>query len=104
MENGPKAPPERFETARQRILEALRQGPVSAKEISAAAGVSERGLAGQLKHVDRSLRAAGEKLRVVPARCRSCGFVFAKRERFSRPGKCPVCKSGRIQPPLFTVE
>ena len=31
-----------------------------------------------LKHLIRSARAAGQDIRVEPARCRSCGFTFSK--------------------------
>ena len=31
-------------------------------------------------------------------------IVFAKRDRLSRPGKCPVCGSESITDPGFTVQ
>jgi hypothetical protein len=102
-EQSPRVPPEREETARQRILETLRQGPLTPKEISRLAGVSERVLAEQLEHLRKSLRAQEKRLEVIPASCRQCGFAFAKREHLTTPGRCPVCKSTRIAPPRFGV-
>lgn len=40
---------------------------------------------------------------MVPAQCLGCGFIFSKRERLTRPGKCPVCRHGQISEPLFAV-
>jgi hypothetical protein len=38
-----------------------------------------------------------------PARCRSCGFVFHKRERFSKPGHCPACRRSFIDELCFMI-
>jgi hypothetical protein len=40
----------------------------------------------------------------MPAVCKKCGFVFAKREKLKRPGKCPVCRGESIREPRFTIE
>lgn len=42
-------------------------------------------------------------LEITPAECRNCGFVFAKRERLTSPGKCPVCRNEAILDPLFRI-
>ncbi|WP_425514114.1 hypothetical protein [Geobacter grbiciae] len=39
----------------------------------------------------------------MPLQCRACGFVFAKRDRFTPPGRCPVCCNEGIFAPLFSV-
>jgi predicted Zn-ribbon and HTH transcriptional regulator len=41
---------------------------------------------------------------VEPARCQVCGFVFKKRDRLTSPGRCPSCRSSRIEEPLFTIQ
>ncbi|WP_029897574.1 transcriptional regulator [Desulfohalovibrio reitneri] len=102
-EQPPRKPPEREATARQRMESVLRHGIFPAKEISVLAGVSEKRVASELEHLAKSLRARGERLVVEPAACRDCGHVFAKRERLSAPSRCPVCKSGRVRPPEFTI-
>jgi predicted Zn-ribbon and HTH transcriptional regulator len=30
--------------------------------------------------------------------------LFAKRDRLSKPGRCPVCKGTRVAGPEFSVE
>ncbi len=97
-------PQEAQETVRSSILSALASGPVSAKEISGLVGIPEKEVAAHLEHIHLSLHRAGKRLIVQPAECVKCGFLFEKRERFSKPGKCPVCKSESIHAALFSVE
>jgi hypothetical protein len=98
------AEPSRPATVRESLLAALRSGAATARDLSRAVGVSERDVAGHLEHLDRTLRARGTRLRVEPAACLDCGFAFAKRERFTRPGQCPRCRSRRITLPRFYVQ
>jgi predicted Zn-ribbon and HTH transcriptional regulator len=91
-------------TVREQLLEALRVGPATARDLSRAVGVSERDVLRHLGHVERSLRGRGGRLRVEPPSCLDCGFGFAKRERLARPGHCPRCKGTRISLPSFSVE
>lgn len=100
----PAAPVPRDDTARHSILCALSRGePLSALEISGEVRISEREVFAHLEHVRRSLRASGRRLVMVQAECLACGFVFQKRERLTRPGKCPVCGGGHIRAPLFFI-
>ncbi len=92
------------DTVRQEIIAALSEGPCSARDLSAAAGVPEREIAGHLEHIQKTLSQSGRHLTIQPAECKKCGFVFAKREKLTRPGKCPVCKGESIREPLFSVE
>lgn len=101
---GPTVPPVREETVRQRIAEILHGPPLSAREISAEAGIPEREVPRHLDHLRHSLQGRGEQLHVTPAECRSCGFVFTKRERLARPGRCPVCRGQSIAEPRFSIE
>ncbi len=95
--------PERHETVRAALREALRAGPLTARELSARIGIPEKQVAGHLEHLGRSLKAAGERLRVDPPGCLACGFVFRKRDRLSRPSRCPVCRGERLDPPRFAI-
>jgi predicted Zn-ribbon and HTH transcriptional regulator len=87
-------------TARQRILSLISGGWFSLREISHAAGVSEKDALDHLAHIERSLRER-KGLEVQPGQCESCGFVFRKRGRLSRPGRCPVCRATHIRGPRF---
>jgi predicted Zn-ribbon and HTH transcriptional regulator len=100
----PKRIPEAGATVRQRIADALRNGPATAKDLSREAGVSEHEVAGHLEHLARSLRARGEKLAMTPPECLDCGFAFPGRERTTRPSHCPRCRSRRITLPEFRIE
>ncbi|MBU1405734.1 MAG: transcriptional regulator [Proteobacteria bacterium] len=91
------------ETTRQAIIALLAEGPVSAKDISIAVHLPEKEVSSHLEHIRRSLHSTGAVLAVTPAECRACGFVFAKRERMTPPGKCPVCRSEAIDDPLFSI-
>jgi len=91
------------ETTRHAIMTLLFEGPISAREISAAVSLPEKEVSGHLEHIRRSLHATTAVLEVEPAECRHCGFVFAKRERMSSPGRCPVCRHEGICDPLFSI-
>ncbi len=99
----PFVPAQRGETIRRRMVELLRGGPLTPREISAQAGIPEREVARHLEHVRRSLQGSEERLEIEPSVCRKCGFAFAKRERLDRPGRCPVCRGQSIGEPRFFV-
>jgi len=99
----PSIPAERQETIRQKIISLLGGQALSAKEISADAGVSEGEVYEHLEHIQRSFNKREHNLIITPAQCKKCGFVFRKRERLTKPGKCPICKSESIQQPLFSI-
>jgi hypothetical protein len=100
----PFIPPETHETIRQEIIAALLEGPCSSRDLSAAAKVPEREVYGHLEHIRKSLASTGQRLAVTPAACKKCGFVFTKRGKLKRPGKCPVCRGESIREPLFAIE
>ena len=97
------APAERGTTVRGLLAEALRRAPATAHQLSREVGLREKDVADHLGHVARSLGARGERLEVEPAACIACGFVFRDRERLTRPGACPRCRSTRIDPPVFRI-
>ena len=59
-------------------------------------GIREKDVAGHLEHIRHSLQREGQKLRIVPAQCHGCGYRFTKRQRFKKPGRCPLCKGESI--------
>lgn len=97
-----------METVRERLAKALLESkrPMSVYELHVAVGAEMRPeeLYGELEHVAASLKRRGYRLRMVPARCRACGYEFRDRKKLKRPSRCPNCRSERIEPPLFYVE
>jgi hypothetical protein len=100
----PTRPRERDMTVGRELVEVLKQGVFTARELSQEVRISEKQVVDRLEKVRRTLRGTGRRLVVVPAKCRRCGFVFAKRGRLTRPGKCPVCGAHSITDPGFTVQ
>jgi predicted Zn-ribbon and HTH transcriptional regulator len=101
--DGPRPPAEAHATVRRLIMTELEQGPLSARDISGLAGIPEKEVAGHLEHIRQSLHRTGGRLIIQPAECVKCGFVFDKRERLTRPSRCPVCKSESLHAPLFSL-
>ena len=99
----PFVPVERRETIRQNIVSILEGKTLSARDISADVRVSEREIYEHLEHIHRTTNKREHTLIITPAECKKCGFVFRKRDRLTKPGRCPVCRSELIQDPLFSV-
>lgn len=103
-ENRPDPEPEeRFDTIRRHIVNLLCEYELSAREISRTLHVPEREVNDHLDHIRRSLHHQNRRLVVTPALCDHCGFVFSKRDRVSKPGKCPDCHRGTIRAPRFSI-
>jgi len=102
-EKEPFVPAERHETVRQEIVAALRGRTLSAKDISAEVRISEKEVYDHLEHIRKTVLKKDLHLEIYPAECVKCGFVFRKRERLKKPGRCPVCRSETIQHPLFSI-
>lgn len=106
MRKGPKGPPEpveRHETVRHLLSAVLREHTLSAKEMSVYLRIPEREVYEHLEHIRKSLGKSDYHLLVTPAQCERCGFVFRKRTRLAKPGKCPMCLCNLILPPLFSI-
>ncbi len=104
MKKKERVPTEAVDTVRHRIVAELEQGPLSAFDLSGLVGVPEKEVAGHLEHISQSLHRTDKRLVVRPAECAKCGFIFEKRDRLTRPGKCPLCRSESIHAPLFSVK
>ena len=98
MKSDEQIPEERSVTIRQGILSLLEYGEMTVGEFSRAIGQSEKELYVHLEHLLKS-----KSLLIIPAECLSCGFVFKKREKVKKPGKCPICRKTYIQQPMFAV-
>jgi len=99
----PFVPVERQETIRQKIMSLLDSRILSARDISIDVGISEKEVYEHLEHIQRSINKRERNFIVTPAVCKKCGFVFRKRDRLNKPGKCPVCRNEIIQDPFFSV-
>lgn len=104
VRNNSFGPPDRKETVRRRIFALLSDRPLTARQISTLAGITEKEVVSHLPHIRRTAGPFGSRLAVTPAQCRKCGFVFRKRERHARPGRCPICRGESISEPLFSLE
>ncbi len=92
-------PQPRGQTIRQEIIELLKLRPYSISELSKSAGKAEKEIVDQLTHIRKS-----SNLVIEPSRCINCDFVFIKRDRLKKPGKCPKCHGVRITEPKFAIE
>ncbi|MBU0480762.1 MAG: transcriptional regulator [Proteobacteria bacterium] len=90
-------------TTRQEITALLKEGPHDAKEISRVLSIGEKEVFPHLDHIARSITSDGWRLRIDPCQCLSCGYSFKERKRFTRPGKCPVCRQTRIIPATYRI-
>jgi hypothetical protein len=100
----PSIPVEMHDTVRREIIAVLEQGERSARDLSSEVRIPEKEVYSHLEHIRKTMSATGRHLAVTPAECRKCGFVFSKRERLNKPGKCPVCRRESIHEPLYSIE
>jgi predicted Zn-ribbon and HTH transcriptional regulator len=94
---------ERMQTIRQKIIDLLSLREMDALQLSGQVGIREKEAVEHLCHISRSLAVKGKKLTIRPAECLLCGYVFEKRQRFTRPGRCPRCKKSHLQSPGFYI-
>jgi transcriptional regulator len=90
-------------TLRKQLVEYLSREPRSVSRLARELGLPRADVEDALRHMIRSAEAAGHRIVVLPARCRSCGFTFDA-SRLTRPGKCPECRNSRIFEPQISVE
>jgi hypothetical protein len=90
-------------TLRQRLFEQLSRMEMDARQLSQALGAREKEIVGHLPYLARSVQARGRKLEVSGCRCLGCGYEFADRHRFTRPGRCPRCRGTHLAPPRFRI-
>jgi len=63
-------------TTRREIMALLSEGEYGAKNISKIIRINEKEVFEHLEHIGRSVRSQNRKLKIIPARCLECGFVF----------------------------
>lgn len=91
-------------TIRQDIMDLLSEQEMSAMDLSQALGIAEKEVYPHLTHIARSAQAQHKRLKVRPARCLACGYVFEDRKRLTPPGRCPRCKQSHLQRPTYRID
>jgi len=93
-----------MQTTRRQIIELLIEAEHSAKELSQKLRIREKEVYEHLGHIKHSAAAQKKKLKVIPAQCLACGYIFESRNRFTSPGRCPRCKGEHITDPRYRIE
>ena len=94
-------PREAEQTVRQEIVKLLQvSGSVTIRQISQSVHVSEKEALGHLEHIRKTHK---DEFVMLPSECTKCGFIFDDRDRLKKPGKCPKCRSERIDEPAYTL-
>jgi transcriptional regulator len=90
-------------TVRRDLVKILSLQPRSVSSVARELGLTRRDVEDHLRHAIRSAKAAGHSIRIEPARCRQCGFLFGE-DKLSRPGKCPECRGTRLYEAQIRIE
>jgi predicted Zn-ribbon and HTH transcriptional regulator len=90
-------------TLRKHLQDLVSRQPRSVSSLARELGMSRSDLEDQLRHAIRSAQAAGHRIAVEPARCRTCGFVFSE-DKLAKPSRCPACKGSRLFEAQVRVE
>ena len=88
---------------RRDLIALLTAQPRSVSSLARELGVGRDQMDEDLRHLLRSARAAGHRVVVEPAHCKTCGFLFGE-EKLSKPGKCPACRGTRIFEAQIRIE
>ena len=89
-------------TRRRQLIELLSHEPRSISSIALEMGLHRGDVEEDLRHALRSAATAGHRIKVIPARCKTCDFVFSE-ERLTKPGRCPSCKGSRLFEPQICL-
>ncbi len=87
---------------RKELVELLKQQTTTASELARRFEVRPKAIEEELEHIRKSVKQEGMMLKITPARCRKCDFIF-NRDKISKPGKCPKCKGTWIKEPEFHI-
>lgn len=84
------------------MKELLAEQPRSSLELSQLLSLSEKEVVEHLAHLARA-SGPGLHFQIIPAVCKHCGFAFKKRDRLTRPSRCPICQHESITRPRFSL-
>lgn len=85
---------------RRQLIELLSREPRSVSSLARELGLTRGDVDDDLQHALRSARAAGYRIEILPARCRSCDFVFST-DKLRKPSRCPACRGTRLLEPMI---
>jgi predicted Zn-ribbon and HTH transcriptional regulator len=88
-------------TVRHRIASLLAE-PRTLSSLAHDLRLTREDVEDHVRHLIRSARAAGRRVTIEPAKCRSCGYRFDE-TKITKPGKCPDCRGTRIYEPLIRI-
>ncbi len=91
------------QTIRQALQQLLLNQERSLRELSQLLSLSEKDILPHLEHLAKH-PGVGRRFLITPARCRQCGFVFAKRSRVAAPSRCPRCRQTDLARPRYTLQ
>jgi predicted Zn-ribbon and HTH transcriptional regulator len=83
-------------------LDLLSHEPRSISSLARELGMTRGDVEDDLRHAIRSIRAQRQEVDVIPARCKSCDFVFGD-DKLSKPSRCPACKGTRLFEPMLRL-
>lgn len=89
-------------TRRQEIVDRLRCEEWVFDDLRHELAVKVSTLEDDLGHIERSVKANGERLRVRSAVCTDCGFNLSS-TALHPPGRCPSCKSQDLDGPWLRI-
>ena len=89
-------------TRRKDIIELLSKQAMTVRELSEWFHADAKDILIDLENIAQTVKPG--KLVMEPSNCKSCGFIFKKREKHKRPSRCPECKAEKITEPVFSVE
>jgi predicted Zn-ribbon and HTH transcriptional regulator len=87
---------------RRHLIDLLSAEPRSVSSLARELGVRRGSVEEDLQHALRSARAAGYQIEIIPARCKTCDFVFST-DKLTKPSRCPSCKNERLFEPMMHV-
>ncbi len=87
---------------RKELIELLKKETSTVSELARRFEVKPKDIEEELEHIRKSIKKEGLTLKITPAQCRKCGFVF-NRDKLDKPGKCPKCKGTWIKEPEFRI-
>lgn len=87
---------------RRQLLEKLSYEFRSVSSLARELGMTRGDVEEDLRHLLRSARAGGHDIEILPARCKSCDFVFSE-DKLLKPGRCPACKGSRVYEPMIGI-
>ena len=90
-------------TLRRHLHELLTQEWRSVSSLARELGLKRGDVEDDLRHMLRSAAARGDRIEILPAHCKACGFEFGP-ERLAKPSKCPGCKGSRIVEAMIRID